>query len=119
MTGSESISPSHPPLLSPESNRKSGSLKQFFSILLSLFLGLFLVASVVSFADDSLIFFLGVHFLTGISAVLALFTVLASVLIYVLIGLTPLIPKRLFIPLTLEEIQSQGYPKKSRNQVSD
>jgi hypothetical protein len=90
-----------PPLLPAKPDRKSDSLKQLFSILLSLFLGLFLVTAAVSFADDSLIFFFDVHFLTGISLILALFTVLVSLLIYMLIGLTPLVPKRLFVPLTL------------------
>jgi hypothetical protein len=101
MTAPEPISPSSPPPLSPDSNRKSGSLKQLFSILLSLFLVLFLTDAIISLADDSLILFFGANFLSGIRLIVGLFSVLASVLIYILIGLTPLIPKRLFVPLTL------------------
>jgi len=76
-------------------------MEQLFSALLSLFLVLFLTDAIISLADDSLILFFGSNFLTGIRLIVGLFAVLASVLIYILIGLTPLIPKRLFIPLTL------------------
>jgi hypothetical protein len=69
--------------------------------VLSLFLVLFLTDAIISLADDSLILFFGANFLSGIRLIVGLFSVLASVLIYILIGLTPLIPKRLFVPLTL------------------
>ena len=93
---------SEPPPVSPVNpDRKSGSMPQLFSVLLSLFLVLFLADAILSLADDSLILFFGVNFLTISRFIIGIVAVLASVLIYILIGLTPLIPKRLFIPLTL------------------
>src|ERR1039457_2026023 len=64
-----------PPLLSPESKHKSGPRRQFFAILLSLCLALFLIDAVVSLVDDSLILFFGLHVFSvirGLVAILAL-----------------------------------------------
>jgi hypothetical protein len=88
-----------PPL--PSENRNSGSLRQLLVVLLSLCLGLFLLDAVVSLIDDSLILFFDTHVLTGIRGTLFLFSLLAAIVIYGLMGLTPMIPKRLFLPLTL------------------
>ena len=81
--------------------RKSGSVRQVLAILLSLCLGLFLADAVVSLVDDSLIVFFHIHFLTVIRGMVFLFAMLIAILIYALMGLTPIIPKRLFIPVTL------------------
>ncbi|MBC8095574.1 MAG: hypothetical protein H7Y43_07165 [Akkermansiaceae bacterium] len=70
-------------------------------MLLSLFVALFLADAVISLADDSFILFFDSHVLTGIRGLLAPFVLLMAVVIYVLMGLTPMIPKRLFLPLTL------------------
>lgn len=71
------------------------------AILLSLGLGLFLLDAVVSLMDDSLSLLFDVHFLKAPRAMLALFALLVSIVIYGLMGLTPMIPKRLFLPLVL------------------
>ena len=89
-----------PPPLPPHPNHKS-ALGHLFAMLLSLFVALFLADAVVSLMDDSLILFFDSHLLTGIRGLLAPFVLLMSVAIYVLMGLTPMIPKRLFLPLTL------------------
>jgi hypothetical protein len=72
-----------------------------FAILLSLCLGLFLADAVVSLVDDSLILFCDIHILTVIRGILFFFAMLMAIVIYGLMGLTPMIPKRLFLPLTL------------------
>jgi hypothetical protein len=82
-------------------NPKSGSLEHLLAILLSLYLGLFLADAVVSFADDSLSVFFDLHFLSIFRGLIAFFAVLMAIVIYVLMALTPMIPKRIFLPLTL------------------
>lgn len=76
-------------------------MKKVLSILLSLCLGLFLADAVASLADDALILFFDFHFFSAIRGIVSFFVLLMSVLIYVLMGLTPRIPKRLFLPVTL------------------
>jgi hypothetical protein len=76
-------------------------LRQFLAILLSLCLGLFLADAIVSLLDDSLILCFDVHVLTAIRGFLFFFAMLMAVGLYGLMGLTPMIPKRLFLPLAL------------------
>jgi len=76
-------------------------VKQFISILLSIYLVLFLIDAGLSILDDSLILFLNIHFLGVIRGITGFFDILAGILIYLLLGLTPTIPKRFFLPLTL------------------
>lgn len=71
------------------------------SILLTLCLGFFLADAVVSLVDDTLILLFGVHFLTSIRGLVSFFTVIMAILIYLLMGITPMIPKRFFLPITL------------------
>ena len=51
--------------------------------------------------DDSLVLFFGVHLLSGIRALVAFVALLVCVLVYLLIGITPAVPKRWFVPITL------------------
>lgn len=90
-----------PPPLLPETNRKSGSARQVFAFLLSLCLVLFLVDAVISLADDSLILLGGLHPLSGLRGLTSFFATLMAVGVYGLIGLTPMVPKRLFLPIPL------------------
>ena len=90
-----------PPPLPPQPARKSTSLRQVLAILLSLCLGLFLADAVVSLLDDSLILCFDVHVLAAIRGFLFFFAMLMAVVLYGLMGLTPMIPKRLFLPLAL------------------
>jgi hypothetical protein len=86
-----------PPLLSPELNQKG--TRQLFSIVLSLCVALFLADAIVSFVDDSMILFLGTHALSFLRGLLGIATALMTFGVYGLIGLSPMIPKRLFLPM--------------------
>jgi hypothetical protein len=99
--GPPPLLPYPPPLLLPKLERKSASLRHLLVIVLSVFLGLFVADAVLSVIDDSLSLFVNVHSLTAIRAIVALVDLAAGIVIYCLIGLTPLIPKRMFLPLTL------------------
>lgn len=90
-----------PQSLPPLANHQSFSMRPTLAILLSLCLGLFLADAVVSLVDESLILFLSIHVLTLIRVPLSLFAMLMALAIYGLMGLTPMIPKRLFLPLAL------------------
>ncbi len=76
-------------------------MKKFVPILLSLGLALFIADAAISLLDDSLILFFGLQAVTAPRAMLGLLTLGAALVIYVLMGVTPLIPKRFFLPLTL------------------
>jgi len=60
-----------------------------------------MVDAVVSLVDDSLILLLDIHAFTAIRGVLFFFVTIMAVGTYVLMALTPMIPKRLFLPVTL------------------
>jgi hypothetical protein len=96
--------------LDPESNRRFMSLRNLLAILLSLCLGLFLADAIVSLADDSLILFFGLHLLSLIRIPVGLFAMFIVIVIYFLMGLTPMIPKRLFLPLALFIFLAQMVP---------
>ncbi len=90
-----------PPPLTSDRTRKSSTVRQLIVILLSLYLGLFMADAVVSLVDDSLILFLDIHAFTAIRGVLFFFVTIMAVGTYGLMALTPMIPKRLFLPVTL------------------
>jgi hypothetical protein len=92
-----------PPVLpgSPPASRPSLPGRQLLVLLLSLCLGLFLVDAFASLADDSLILFAHSYQLAGFRGLAGLGGGLVTLLVYGLMGLTPLIPKRYFLPLTL------------------
>jgi hypothetical protein len=89
-----------PPLLPAQPAPKSSAGRQVLAILLSACLGLFLADAVVSLLDDSLIILFGNHLLAGTRGIVFLLAMLMALVIYGLMGLTPMIPKRLFLPLT-------------------
>lgn len=76
-------------------------MKQFISILLNLCLGLFLADAAISFLDATLILCLGLHVLTAVRGILSFLTVAATIAIYVLMAISPMIPKRFFLPVAL------------------
>src|SRR5262249_20233388 len=75
--------------------------KPVVSILLSMVLLLFLVDAIVSLLDESLILFSGIHALSLIRASVFLLSIVPLILTYFALGVTPLIPKRFFLPLAL------------------
>jgi hypothetical protein len=89
--------PTPPPLLPP----KPGPLRQILTLLLSVCLGLFLADAVISLADDSLTVLCGIRLLAVVRGIVWLLAMLAAFVVYLLMGLTPMIPKRVFLPLTL------------------
>lgn len=80
---------------------RPGPLRQILTLLLSVCLGLFLVDAVVSLADDSLTLLCGIRLLAVVRVIVGLLALLAAFVAYLLMGLTPMIPKRVFLPLTL------------------
>ena len=92
--------PAPPPLLS-EPAPKPSPVRQLLAIVLSLCLGLFLADAALSLADDSLILLAGSHVLTVLRELAGLFALAMAILVYLLMGLTPMIPKRLFLPIAL------------------
>src|SRR4051794_38261277 len=91
-----------PPLVSntpPLLTRNPSSLRKLLASLLSLCLWIFLAAGIVSLLDDSLVLLLGRHLLTAISGLFTLLSFLLVLAVYLLMGLTPLVPKRVILPL--------------------
>jgi hypothetical protein len=95
------LSPGSPPPLPSSPTAKSSGIRQLLTLLLSIAFVLFLADAVVSLTDDSCIVLFGNHFLSGLRQIVLLVSVLAGILIYVLMGITPMIPKRLFVPVAL------------------
>jgi hypothetical protein len=62
---------------------------------------LFLADAIISLLDDSLIVFFHVHLLNGVRGTVFFLFILAAILIYLLMGLTPMVPKRFFVPVAL------------------
>lgn len=85
----------------PTSDQKSQPMRQLVAILLSVCLGLFLADGFVSLLDDSLILLFDFHWLTAVRAAVWGIATLLAALVYVLMGLTPMVPKRVFLPVTL------------------
>jgi hypothetical protein len=88
-----------PPPLPPTG--KASSLRSLIVILLSLCLGLFLIDAAMSLMDDTLIVLFDAHILSAFRGMTAFFAFVMAVLIYGLMALTPMIPKRLFLPVVL------------------
>ena len=95
-----SSAPGSPPLL-PQPARKTGTGRTILAFLLSLCLGLFVADGAVSLVDDSLILWLDIHVLTAVRELVFFFALLIAIVVYGLMGLTPMIPKRVFLPVTL------------------
>lgn len=75
--------------------------RHLVAVLLSLGLGLFLADGLISALDDTFILFFNVHVLGGIRGLVGFFSIVLGLVIYVLMAITPMIPKRKFIPLAL------------------
>lgn len=76
-------------------------MKKAIYILLNVCLGLYLASGLVSALDDSLALLSGRHFLVLLSGFLAFFGCFTLVVVYFLMGITPMIPKRVFLPAAL------------------
>lgn len=76
-------------------------MKKFLSIFLSLCLVIFVISALVSLLDDTLVILFGNHILTPFCGVLSFLTLAAAVVTYILIGVTPMVPKRFILPMPL------------------
>ena len=94
-----------PPIIAP--CQKPSSLRPILSVLLSLCLGLFLTDGIISLIDDSFNLLWGGHPLSLIRVIVCLISSVLVIVVYGLMGLTPLIPKRFFLPLALFYLVSQ------------
>jgi hypothetical protein len=74
-------------------------VKKAISILLSLCLGLFVVSGAVSVVDDSVQLLFGRYFLSVFSGILSFFAILTALAVYFLMGFSPMIPKRVILPV--------------------
>jgi hypothetical protein len=88
-----------PPTL--ESSRQPAAARNLVAQLLSLCLALFLGDAVVSLADATLTLFFNIQLLSWLRGLVFFFAMLMALVIYVLMGLTPMVPKRWFLPVTL------------------
>jgi len=83
----------------PPDAAKPAPKHHVLTLLLSLYLGLFVASGVASILDDSDVLLFGSHFLVTLNGLLGFLVLLLTLLIYGLMGLTPLIPKRIFLPV--------------------
>jgi len=91
-----------PPVITDlEPAHKAPFWRQLVAFILNLCLGLFLAGGVVSLLDDSLVLLLGLHHLTAVNGLLGCLSYLTVVLVYGLMAVTPVVPKRVFLPVTL------------------
>ncbi len=74
---------------------------QWLAAFLSLFVLMFLTDGILSFVGDSLILFKNLHWLDGLRILTGLAVFVLSLVTYALMALTPRVPKRLFVPLSL------------------
>jgi hypothetical protein len=101
------FAPDPPPLLPgsvappPPSPQKPRSVQQPLALLLNLCLWLFLADALVSLLDDSLVALFNTHPFTAIRGIIGFLALLIALVVYVLMAVTPMIPKRLFLPVTL------------------
>jgi hypothetical protein len=80
---------------------RTSSWRKFFAALLGVYFGLVLLQTVVSALDSSCVLFFKAPFLVLPDGIILCFTLIATVVIYGLMALTPMIPKRIFIPVVL------------------
>jgi len=97
--------PKSPPPIIPDSSTgqygTSGSFQNFVAMALSLCLIVVLIAGAVSLVDDTLVLAWGQHLFTSASAILTFIAFVFLMFVYGLMGLTPLIPKRVFLPIVI------------------
>ena len=76
-------------------------MKRFISILLNLCVVSFLADATISLLDDTLIVTFGLHALGAIRGIVFCLAIVTAIVVYILMAITPIIPKRFFLPITL------------------
>ncbi|RYD48352.1 MAG: hypothetical protein EOP85_03715 [Verrucomicrobiaceae bacterium] len=87
-----------PPLPDPQ---PASGVKSALSGFLSLTLAVFFAGSALALTNDTLIVLGGNHSLAGAAAAFGVIALLMTLAVYGLMGLTPMVPKRFFLPVTL------------------
>ena len=90
-----------PPVLSRGAGQRAAFLRRFVAGLSSFCLALFLADAVFSLVADSLVLLFGIRLFMAPGALISALSLLLALLVYLLMGLTPMIPKRFFLPLAL------------------
>ena len=93
--------PPPPPLLPQSPAPKSSSPPSTLTILLSVYLGLFLAEAIASLLNHSAAAVFKLNLFSIVSGPLAALLIVASIGLYVLMAFVPAIPKRVFLPLAL------------------
>jgi len=85
----------------PSSIPNSSAFSRSLVWLINAFLAAYAVDALISTVDDSLALASNVRVLSVLRLLVAMLVMLACLFFYVLMGLTPLVPKKLILPLTL------------------
>jgi hypothetical protein len=91
-----------PPVIASPAAKPAGgssSWRKAVAVLMSLLLWLFLANGIVSVLDDVCVLGLGRHVFSGINGLVEFLLLPVMVLSYGLVGLTPVVPKRVVVPL--------------------
>jgi|ERR1051326_825287 hypothetical protein len=99
LLGQTASTPQPPPI--PPKSSGFWTARHLVALVLSAGLGLFLADAVISAVDDTFILLFHTRALAGIRGFVGFLTVLIGFVIYALMAITPMIPKRKFIPLAL------------------
>lgn len=90
-----------PPPIPDSFVQKPSSGRNALAVGLSVFLALYLADACLSVIDSLLSLLFDCHLVSGARGMVAFLSCGASLLVYVLMGFTPMIPKRAFLPITL------------------
>jgi hypothetical protein len=93
-----------PPVIiqaAPSSTPAASPTRQLVAAILSICLAAFLIDGILSLADSCLSLFFNVHVLSSFRALAGWLSVITALVTYVLMGITPMVPKRVFLPVTL------------------
>ncbi len=96
-----------PPIIPPvfsaslPAKEAGNGVRQLLCVVANICFWFFLADAALSLIDDTLAIVAGVHVVSGIRAIVNTFAVLIGLLVYLLMGLTPALPKRFLLPLTL------------------
>src|SRR5690242_4526903 len=101
------LASSGPPVIAQSGSAAPPPAKGFWrarhlvAVVLSVGLALFLADALISAVDDTFILLFNMHVLAVVRGIVGFFTVLIGLVIYALMGITPMIPKRTFFLMAL------------------
>ena len=95
------IPPALPPTPPIPAKETGQGVRQLLCVVANICFWFFLADAAVSLIDDTLASVASVHVVSGIRAIVNTFAVLIGLGVYLLLGVTPALPKRFLLPLTL------------------